>query len=218
MDVVCSDNPSLETPPEPHYVLCRKQEIVDGITDAYVVRMVNIFVNLLTRNFVKKDTIHLTPKILSVKKKIFEISISQDGLMKINEFQKYLNRNIGPEIINSAQREPPGVKHEKKLIDLYLLGLSYYVMVMCDLFMERVEGNIVPFFSYYLPIVDTIKTFNQCWSFFMTQNAAISSSIIVFSSSIVSQGGGTKKRIRKKNKKKCRNRRTKKCITRRRTK
>ena len=32
MDVVCSDNPSLETPPEPHYVLCRKQEIVDGIT------------------------------------------------------------------------------------------------------------------------------------------------------------------------------------------
>lgn len=213
MDVVCSDNPSLEIPPE-SYVLCREQEFVDGINDEYVVRIVNIFVNLLT-NFVKKDTINLISKILSVKKKIIEISISQDGLMKLNEFQEYLNSNIGPGIINSAQREPPGVKHEKKLIDLYLLGLSYYVMVMCDLFMERVEGNIVPFFSYYLPIVDTTKTFNQCWSFFMTQNAAISRSILFFSSSITSQGGGTKKRIRKKKIKKCKKRRTKKCKKRR---
>ena len=211
MDVVCSDDPSLENPPEECYVLCRhEQEFANGITGEYVVRTVNLFVNLLT-NFVKKDTVDLTRKILSVKKKIIEISISQDGLMKLNEFQKYLNSTIGPEIINTAQREPPGVKHEKKLVDLYLLGLSYDVMLMCDLFMDRVEGNIVPFFSYYLPNVDTTKTFNQCWRFFMTQNAAISRSIFVFSISITSQVGGSKKRIRTKNKKKCKKRRTKKC-------
>ena len=111
MDVVCSDDPSLENPPEECYVLCRhEQEFANGITGEYVVRTVNLFVNLLT-NFVKKDTVDLTRKILSVKKKIIEISISQDGLMKLNEFQKYLNSTIGPEIINTAQREPPGVKH-----------------------------------------------------------------------------------------------------------
>jgi len=212
MDVVCSDNPSLETPPEEFYVLCRQQEIADGITDEYIVTKVNIFVNLF-KNYVKKDTINLTQKILSVKKKIIEISISQNGLMKLNEFQEYLNRIIGPKIIDSIRPQTPG---QIKLVDLYLLGLSYYVMVMCDLFMENVEAKIVPFFSYYLPpMPDTRRTFNQCWSFFMTQNAAISSSIIHFSSSIVSQGGGTKKRIRKRNKKKCKKRRTKKCRSRR---